>query len=253
MKLASFLASASASLLLATAVTGCGDDPTSPPGDDDFTAEFAGADADTLRRAAVAGEGGDGLIATFSTMFFAGGDDPTGCPRIVTVGNVTTISGPCSGSDNSYEGVATLTNVPNPFGDGDDHDPSQPSTFAFEGFRASEPGDTVAFDGEVVSTANRLTVDLVATVFEREATSALDLSYTDEGTYTANAGSWIDVAELGSAEVTGTWTFGGETPAGSFTLRGVDTITFDFDDIVGDCVPYLIDGAAAGELCDPGE
>jgi hypothetical protein len=252
MKLPSFLASAS--LLLVTAVAGCGDAPRSvvdppDPGQPEpaFTAEFAGASDAQLRRAAIAGEGADAILGSFLTAFFAGVDDPTGCPRIVTEGNVTTVTGGCDADGTTFAGTAVLTNVQNAFGGTSAYDPTQPSTYVFDGYRMADASEDWAFDGMVWLSSDALEIDLVATMF-----SSLRMTIGADGAYTAAEGSFIDVDTLGTGEVTGAWSFA-DPPTGSFTLQGADRITFDFDDAVADCVPYTIDDAPAGELCSPEE
>lgn len=222
--------------LVATAACASDDTPA-------LDATFADASDALLLRAQTAGVASDGVIAAFSTSGYAGVDSPAGCPRVITDGDTTTVTGGCTTEGGAtISGRAILTNVPS----FDEEAPSEgPSTFEFEGFRTS---DIFAFDGTVTFADDTVVIDLIATIDGIEATSSLRLTSAGKGNVTADDGSWIEVTGLGAAAVSGVWGFG-DPPTGTMTLDGADRITFDFDAATSECIPYSIDGTPAGSVC----
>ncbi|MCA9677210.1 MAG: hypothetical protein H6709_06165 [Kofleriaceae bacterium] len=246
MKLSSFLASSSLLLATAAAPAACGGGD-SPPA---FDAHFKTASQEQIARAVSAGAGYDYGLAFFLGAAYSGIENPTGCPAVTVSGSVTTVTGGCDTDDGHIDGTIVLDNVPGLFGG--DANPTRAQSLTFEGWRMTSPDeDDVAIDGTIVVEAGHATVDLTVDLGGMVADSSFEMvcSTGDGGPCGPADGGWIDVDGLGGAAVSGAWTLG-DPPSGKLTLTGADTFVLDFDNAGSDgCVPYAIDGAAAGELC----
>ncbi len=249
MKLSAFLAS---SLLLSTSfLAGCGaDDPADP----ELDAVFSSADQLHRERAIGAALGFDFGMAYFIGGAYAGQDVPDGCPVVVTDGDRTTVTGGCDSDSGRVDGRIVLDNVPALFTD-DEPDPSRPQLLTFDAYVADDDDGRWAIDGTIRfdPAAGTLATDLGVELDGPAATTSLRMTGEDGEPWTAGDGSWIDVDGIGAAAVSGTWSLDSDAPSGRMTLTGAEVLVLDLEAAVDGCIPYTIDGAAAGELCDNAE
>jgi hypothetical protein len=236
----------SAAALTIAALPACG-------GDDGAT--FAKASPEQLQRAFQAGSGADAGSVLLIGLFLSGADDPTACPRLATQGAVTTVTGGCTDAEGvRFDGSIRIDNLPGFFEENPAFDPSRPSRVTADDFRVRDGDQTTSIDGSVELdwSTSVATIDLTIGFGGITTTSQLVLREDRlADTSTADAGSSISVSGLGSAEVSGTWSLGGDFPEGAMTLRGADTIVFDIGGTTADgCIPYRISSGATGQLCD---
>jgi len=238
------------SLLLSTSLlTACGTDAEPDP-DQDLNAEFSSADELHRARAISTALGFDYGMAYFVGAAYSGLDEPDGCPRIVTDGSVTTVTGGCDGDSGRFDGRIVLDNVPQLFGGEDANDPTKPQVLTFEAFETEDEDGAWTIDGEIrLADLTQVSAQLALGIDGLNASS--DLRMTCEAQdCTAGAGSWVDVEGVGTASVSGTWNLDSDDPSGKVTLTGAEVLVVDLDAAADGCIPYSIDGAAAGELCD---
>lgn len=140
------------------------------------------------------------------------------CPRITRSGDKLTATGGCTDDNgDTIAGRIVVKNVPGFLGGG--NDPTN--------LHVSMGGVEVWSD----ATWRR---------------SAADRS-------SADAGSAIEITNVGRAEIRGSWNMDSENPAGALELHGADVLRANFDAVVNDCVPLTIDGAPAAQLCPTAE
>jgi hypothetical protein len=230
------------------ALTACGSDG----GARDAT--FAGADARHMTRAFMAATGLDTEIGVLLAQTYAATPETsTGCPRIAHAGSRTTITGGCTtASGTPFAGSITVDNPPS--STPGVHDPSKPTTIRFDGFSTTDSKDgLLAFDGNVTLTDTNLAAELDVSYDHILTHSALELSHA--GTLlTAAESSFVEVDQLGSAAVSGSWHLSSQkdTATGKVTLTGKDTVVFDLATVDDNaCFAYTINGAAAGKQCPP--
>lgn len=231
----------SSALLLGAALAGC----TEPEG-----ARFAEASDAQLERVYRAAAAHDLVSVLILGAVLSGGHQPTGCPRIVTEGQDTTVTGGCTLTNGArLDGSIELHNM---FGYEDDppsYDPSQPSTMELA-FRISFPqGGEHALDGrlELFEEGGRFSSDLTIDTAGIASTSRIAATCQDPGPCTLSPGSEIEISGLGRAAVEGSWSFI-DPPAGELTVRGADVLVFDISSLDGNCVPYTV-GDERGTVC----
>lgn len=224
------------------------------------TATFSTADDAHLRRAVEVIRAGDAGQLFIPALFLAGEHDPTACPSITTVGNVTTITGGCTDDDGDrFEGRIVATNFQGAFTELPSYDPTQPTVAVAEGFTATTDTQTVSLDGRVSSAPRgatpeegmRLEALIDATIDGLHAHT--DATYDCDATdlCTLAGGSWVDIDGVGAAELSGTYRYD-EPRTGAITATGAETLVID---VVAstDCIAFTIDGGAVRQLCDEEE
>jgi hypothetical protein len=238
----SFLSTLSFSLLSIAALAGC-------PGESG--AHFADASDAQLERALAASSGSDLGQAAFIGIVFSGMNDPTTCPRLATTGQDTVASGGCTTEEGDrWEGEIRIHNFPGFFQENPAYDPTQPSVAEFEVTVTPSDGEVVSIDGQVRLEEAVLSGDLALDFEGITSVSRLALGCEDDGPCTASPDSEIEISDLGTGSVEGTWTMD-DPPSGSVTVRGADSLVFDIAsrDANG-CVPFTV-GDRSGTICDP--
>jgi hypothetical protein len=223
--------------LLATAALG---------GCTDHRAHFADATPAQLERAYSASSGSDLGMATLLAAFITFGDN-TSCPTVVTKDQDTTVSGGCTMEDGTrVDGSIAIHNLSGLIG----KDPAQPSSIRFDHYVMSAKHGPLTFDGSVELGKSGVSGDLTVDAEGISSTSHLTLACNVDGTCTASSGSEIEISDLGSAGVEGTWSLT-DPPSGRVTVRGADVLTFDLagSDEKG-CVPYTV-ASKSGTVCLP--
>jgi hypothetical protein len=213
-------------------------------------AHFADATPAQLERALAASSGDDMGTALIFGITFSGRSEPTACPAIKTTGQSTTVTGNCTDeSGGRWDGSITIRNLPG-IDENPAFDPTQPSSAEFDLRLTSPQGEELAIDGRVTVDAVAFSSDLTIDSNGIASTSRMKLSVNSSDLLTALSGSEIEIADLGNADVEGSWSFG-DVPRGSITVRGADTLVFDIGRFVNGCVPYRI-GNEQGSVCPLG-
>ncbi len=235
----------SSALFLGAALAGC----TAPEG-----TRFADASPAQLDRTYRAASGHDLVSVLLLGSVFSGEHQPTGCPRIVTEGQDTTVTGGCTLENGTrLEGEIALHNLPAWDADFPAHDPSQPASIELD-FRIAFPeGGGSMLDGRIDFAEEpepRISGDLTIDAAGITSTSRLTVACEVEGPCTMAAGSEIEISDLGRASVEGTWHFE-DPPTGQLTVRGADVLVFDVGGRESSrCVPYTV-GDKRGTVCAP--
>lgn len=222
--------------LLATAALG---------GCTDHRAHFTDATPTQLERAYSASSGADLVQATFLAFFSSG--DNTSCPTVVTKDQDTTVSGGCTMGDGTrVDGSIAIHNLSGLIG----KNPAQPTSIRFDHYVMSMEHKTSALDGSVEFDKSGISGDLTIDAEGISSTSHLTLACDVDRACTASSGSEIEISDLGSAGVEGTWSLT-DPPSGRVTVRGADVLTLDLtrSDEKG-CVPYTI-ASKSGTVCLP--
>lgn len=223
----------------------CGGDSGSDP------ASFAKASDIQKQRALAAGLGGDAMFGMVTASFLGLIPPESTCPRVTAAGNKLTATFGCTDDDGTrLDGSIVAVNVPSFLGGG--NDPSQPIVVTFDGYRSSggPPEDAFAFDGTITTRPDGA-MEVALTVSLGGLEVATDATFRTGDRTTADAGSTIDLTGLGSAEIKGAWDADDENPAGALELHGADVLKIDFDRVVDFCAPLTVDGAPAGQICNP--
>jgi len=210
----------------------------------DHDARFADASLAQLGRAYTAASGADLNSAVQRSLAFVGASGPMACPKVVTEGQETTITGGCTTEGGErMEGSIEIHNAPQTPA----YDPSQPSSFELD-FRIVQQSAAIRLDGHVELAETALSGDLRLDAGGIVSTSRLELACKADGPCTASPGSEIEIADLGGASVEGTW-YTDDPPSGSVTVRGADVLVIDVGARDADgCVPYTI-GDQRGSIC----
>jgi hypothetical protein len=180
----------------------------------------------------------------------AGQNDPTGCPRIVTTGGTTTVTGGCHTEDLSVSGSIVMTNVPGSA----TYDANAPTAISADRFVAdSSITLPLGLDGTYAVNPADGTRDLdVTTMFKDTVTTRLHLACEAGDMCTAGDGSSVELRGFGAAEVEGRWHIGGSI-SGTITLHGSDDIVFDLAATAGEsgttCFAYHLSDGGDGSLC----
>lgn len=213
----------------------CGDNVYPPTG----AAALRDADPAVLSRAVAGASGADAREALALARSYLEGNQlrTATCPAVDAGDAVTTISFDCA--DGTLAGTILVEHaLP--------HAPAPRTRVTFLGYRDADRG----LDGFVEETgaAGSLAADLDVTIDDVAIRSILALACDAQGVCAAAPDAMVDIDGLGAATVAGAWR---QAPlGGSLTLIGLETMTFDLNAAAQGCVPYTIDGAAAGELCD---
>jgi hypothetical protein len=216
---------------LLLAMVACGDNKRSSGA----SADLASADDELLARAVAAASGTDALHAWELAQELAGGD-ATSCPRVEQQGDTTIVTGGCETAAGPIGGRVVLES---------DAARAAMTRISFEEFSDA----TRAIDGTIerAPDGSTLAADLSIVATGVLTTTSLALSCDDRDLCAVGDEAWVDVDGLGTADVLGAWR---NTPAGGWlTLVGAQTLTLDLNSIVGSCIPYTVDGDAAGQLC----
>ncbi len=242
-------------LALSLGLAACGDD-----------AQFSSASDTQLAQAFESASGGDASGALFIGMALQGQNDATACPKTVTTGNETTASGDCDSTSNGihehWSGTVIVDNMPGFLTPSPTYDPSKPSKIEFKALHITgtdsngKPVDTF-MDGTVTANLPQNAPQTVDSDLEVKAngvdvTSSLHLSCQNHTcSPVADPASSIDIADLGTATIAGTWSLS-DPPSGKLTLHGADDAVFDLgaSDPNTHCVPYTI-GSKTGSVCPP--
>lgn len=247
MKLTTFLASST--LLALAACNG---------GGGDGNARFSDADAPHLSRAFEAASGVDYGLALSVGIGYSGAPTSAACPSVEHSGADTTVTGGCASADGTkYTGTVSIENAPLGSTSGG-YDPTMPTVVTFDGFGIDDGTSPILLDGEVELARGSIITQLDATYGGIHARG--DMTYTfDPVTQDtiASAGSTIDVDGVGSADVSGTWSFASEdqngnvVPAhGSISLAGAETLVVDLaQQSASGCYATTIDGNAGTWVC----
>jgi|GEM_PF-5434963 len=233
-------------LALPLATGACGDDdsPAVEP-DADFSA-ITEAQAALAIETSTSGAAFEALL-TFGAL----AEDPTAsCPTVQVDGDRTTLVGDgCTTEDGTtISGRATGINAPTIseilFGN-----PSGDVRYDFDNFRLQEDGEEVGLDGtvEISDLSNEDgTLRSTLTLTLADETIFFDHQITCVSSRCEPSGS-IEFDSFGGFAVSGSLDDQG---AGSLRLSGANVMTVELN---GDtCVPYLVDGAEAGNYCPEG-
>jgi hypothetical protein len=238
---------ASLCLLATAALGGCSEQ----------RARFADATRPQLARAYWASSGTEmelGVVTALTIAAFAPSNDATSCPTVVTKGQDITLSGGCSTKDGArVEGSIAIHDL-----HGFEQMPPQPISIEFDHYVTSSKNENSALDGRVQLDPSGISGDLTLDTGGISSTSHLTLTCHVDidstaglqlGKCTASPSSEIEISDLGSAGVEGTWSLTGP-PSGLVTVRGADVLTFDIAHAQMGCVPYTITNKS-DTLCPP--
>ena len=251
-------------IAITLSTTACGSDDSS------FGGEARFADASEEDRGSAAGMLLSGELLLYFSVFGAEGNSESGCPAKSVDGATVTYAGGCANGDNEFEGSLAVTNGNIDLFEGVP-DPTAPTVLVFDDWRETTSDGVLAADG-TTSVSNSLRD--VGSIADRVNDFDMEFTGTDEQTgerrtvnvridttsrceiidetqteCTFNAGSNAAVAGVGSFEVSGSFTIGGEQASGELTLTGADTMVVT----IGECATFEIDGQPAGEFCGPAE
>jgi len=224
------LASAAAVLLAA----GCGDNKRRSA----TSADLESADPTLLARAVGAASGADALAAWDLAQQLASSSDPSGCPRVEQQGDTTVITGDCDGAAGRIAGRVVVETA--------SADRTALARVSFEGFADL----TRAIEGTIERSPDGSSLSASLSIDQSGILVASSLSLTCDGRSICAAGddTWVDVDGLGTVDVLGAWR---TSPAGGYlTLVGAQTLTLDLNALADGCIPYTLDGAPAGALCE---
>ncbi len=225
------------------------------PGGSDLDATFVDATPAQLERALQVGSGGDGGSAYFLGMLLSQQDAPEDCPRLVTSGATTTVTGGCdTDGGGRIEGRIVIENVPPFFAEDPDIDPDAPSSVSYDNFHVVDGDDDIFIDGvvELDPVTQAAAIDLTVRAEGIEATSQLTLSCDATDLCSAAEGGEVEIVGIGRAAIEGSWRLD-EPAEGTLTLRGADTVVFDVGASADNCVPYTLADGTTGEVCDTDE
>lgn len=225
-----------------------GDEPLADP------ADFSRATELQRLRAITAGAGADAAMGfLIGSIMTPVPPEQSSCPRITRSGDTLTATGGCTDdSGDTIAGRIVAKNVPGFLGGGG-NDPTKPAVVTFEDFQmndSSDDNEDFAFDGSLtLSPDGSMSADLRVSMGGVEVWSDATWRRSGADRSSADAGSAIEITNLGRAEIRGSWNMDSENPAGTLELHGADVLRANFDAVVNDCVPLTIDGAPAGQLC----
>lgn len=227
--------------LLAAGLAGCAESEAPRADARQADARFAEATPAQLKRVYSASTGGELAWGLFYGAIFAGRNDTTQCPAIVTTGQDTTVTGDCTSEDGTHaEGMIAIHNLPGTSA----YDESEPSSIDFD-FRISHQDKHYGFDGRIERDRWGVTGDLVTERHGITSTSRVTVACNDRGTCSTSDDSEIEISELGSGTVEGSWS---SAPSGTLIVRGIDKLTFDMSRNEDGCMPYTI-GDKGGIAC----
>jgi hypothetical protein len=246
-----FLFAALSTSLLAAA---CG-------GDDHSTAKFTGADTAHLDRALQVASGRD-LASVWLVGAFVAGANQQGCPSIVTVNSVTTVTGGCTNEDGArLDGKFIITNVQGIFSSTPSYDPSKAGTVVAQGWKVTNAGGAVeSVDGTVTITNTGGVADNGGVVagsvdtrldgIDAHTEAAWSCDVSDLCSYTAD--SWFDIDGVGAATLSGQFRFD-DPRTGSIVATGAEILTIDVAASTDECQAFRIGDGAVQTRCEPAD
>lgn len=194
-------------------------------------------------------------------------DAASGCPAVVREPrdqrvSFTAPAGGCQGQTTgaTYHGVAVTVNAPT--GGEESPAPASPMSLIFTDFRIESAGLRLALDGNMLQTvaaptgAYQVQLHPLAMGLDGGAVTiphlVLDCAVVPGGTRCGNTtGARGQLADGSQFVIVVDVKDGDDGPWGFVELRGEDTLRLDFTSRDADgCVPYAIDGVAAGAVCD---
>jgi hypothetical protein len=220
-------------------------------------AQFSAASDAQLRRMFAASSGRDATTAISLGEQISGLNAPTACPRITTVGNITTASGPCTSSKGGTwdgqliaENVKPASGVTNPA-----FDPTKPGHVRFEQLTLTNvTGGHGTLDGFVDFDNAARTLDSDLTIADPDGSTTITTLHLacDQNKLCTAIDSHVDATNIGEAHIEGSWRIV-DPVAGTIRLSGSETLTFDVGSTskTTSCVPFSVDGQAKGQVCPP--
>lgn len=207
-------------------------------------ARFEAASEEQLMRTMTAAMGFDSLFVSFVAAGYASApDSTTGCPKIATEGSRRRVTGGCTSSEGErIDGQMILENVPGLFGE--PIDPALTSSLEAIDFAMMSDEGPVRVDGTMSwQVGGESLASLDVEIGEINVFSGLRFSCPDNAC--AHVDSVVDVEDLGSATVTGTFAYSGENPQIAIEVTGADTLSIRNE---GQCLSYLV-GSRSRTIC----
>jgi hypothetical protein len=215
-------------------VAACATEAPPPP------ASLDEAEPELLDRLMLSAVGDDALAASGLAAFAQALGD---CPAVAIAGATTTVTGGClDDRGNRWEGSLTIL-------DG--------TTLEFDALVFHHTTSLVpsTYDGRLVVTETSISGDITIDRDGIVSRSVLDLTVDGYAAFTVRGPSSVEVDGVARADISGSWklrVFADDPPAtGEVVLTaGADTALLDLEgaDASG-CLPYSVNGVAAGELC----